>query len=52
MIDGAVLEVVDKFSYLGNMTSADGGYKERVIARNTVDQDRNSLGIRFTCPDL
>ena len=33
MVDGAALEVVDKFCYLGDMISAGGGTEESVIAR-------------------
>ena len=33
MVDRAALEVVDKFSYLGYMTSVGGGTEESVIAR-------------------
>ena len=33
MIDGASLETVEKFCYLGNMISAGGGAEESVIAR-------------------
>ena len=33
MVDGAALEIVDKFCYLGNMISAGGGAEESVIAR-------------------
>ena len=35
MVEGAALEVVDKFSYLGHIISAVGGAEESVIARTT-----------------
>mgnify|MGYP001792979627 CR=1 FL=1 len=33
MVDGAALEVVDKFCYLGYMISTGGGAEKSVIAR-------------------
>ena len=34
MVDGAALEVVDKFCYLSDMISVGGGAEESVIARS------------------